>query len=76
MLELKVSFKSTIYIRGRVGGNEMKIGELAGRSRLNASAIRYYERRGLLPVPTVRAANGATPRTLGIGGLGVAGRGE
>ncbi len=29
----------------------MKIGELAGRSGLNASAIRYYERRGLLPVP-------------------------
>src|SRR5216684_2622428 len=27
----------------------MKIGELAGRSGLNASAIRYYERRGLLP---------------------------
>ena len=51
MLELKVSFKPTIYIRGPVGGNEMKIGELAGRSGLNASAIRYYERRGLLPVP-------------------------
>ena len=49
MLELKVSFKSTIYIRGPAGGNEMKIGELAGRSGLNASAIRYYERRGLLP---------------------------
>ena len=29
----------------------MKIGELAGRSGLNASAIRYYERRGLLPAP-------------------------
>jgi MerR family redox-sensitive transcriptional activator SoxR len=50
MLKLKVSFKSSIYIPGR-GGNEMKIGELAGRSGLNASAIRYYERRGLLPVP-------------------------
>lgn len=29
----------------------MKIGELAGRSGLNPSAIRYYERRGLLPAP-------------------------
>jgi MerR family redox-sensitive transcriptional activator SoxR len=29
----------------------MKIGELAGRSGLNASAIRYYEMRGLLPAP-------------------------
>jgi MerR family redox-sensitive transcriptional activator SoxR len=29
----------------------MKIGELASRSGLNASAIRYYERRGLLPAP-------------------------
>lgn len=28
-----------------------KIGELAGRSGLNPSAIRYYERLGLLPVP-------------------------
>jgi len=33
------------------------------RSGLNASAIRYYERRGLLPVPTVRAASAGTPRT-------------
>jgi MerR family transcriptional regulator, redox-sensitive transcriptional activator SoxR len=29
----------------------VKIGELARRSGLNASAIRYYERRGLLPAP-------------------------
>ena len=29
----------------------MKIGELASRSGLNASAIRYYERRGLLTAP-------------------------
>jgi DNA-binding transcriptional MerR regulator len=29
----------------------MKIGELAGRSGLHASAIRYYERRGLLLAP-------------------------
>ena len=51
MLELKVSFKSSIYIQGLEGSSEMKIGELAGRSGLNASAIRYYERRGLLPAP-------------------------
>ena len=29
----------------------MKIGELAARSQLNASAIRYYEKLGLLPAP-------------------------
>ena len=29
----------------------MKIGEVAGRSGLNASAIRCYEKRGLLPAP-------------------------
>jgi MerR family redox-sensitive transcriptional activator SoxR len=29
----------------------MKIGELSGHSGLNASAIRYYEKRGLLPAP-------------------------
>jgi DNA-binding transcriptional MerR regulator len=29
----------------------MKIGELAGRTGLNASAIRYYERMGLLAAP-------------------------
>jgi hypothetical protein len=51
MLELKVSFKSSIYIQGPGGNNEMKMGELSGRSRINASAIRYYERRGLLPAP-------------------------
>jgi MerR family redox-sensitive transcriptional activator SoxR len=51
MLELKVSFKSSIHIQGLAGGNEMKIGELARRSGLNTSAIRYYERRGLLPAP-------------------------
>lgn len=48
MLELKVSFKSNMYMQG---DNNMKIGELAGRSGLNASAIRYYERRGLLLAP-------------------------
>ena len=35
----------------------MKIGELAERSGLAASAIRYYERVGLLPKPK-RGANG------------------
>jgi DNA-binding transcriptional MerR regulator len=35
----------------------MKIGELAERSGLAASAIRYYERLGLLPKPK-RGANG------------------
>lgn len=30
----------------------MKIGELAKRANLNASAIRYYEKIGLLPAPT------------------------
>jgi len=29
----------------------MKIGELATHAGLNASAIRYYEKRGLLPAP-------------------------
>lgn len=30
----------------------MKIGELANRAGLNASAIRYYEKIGLLPAPS------------------------
>jgi MerR family transcriptional regulator, redox-sensitive transcriptional activator SoxR len=29
----------------------MKIGQLATRAKLNASAIRYYEKQGLLPQP-------------------------
>lgn len=29
----------------------MKIGQLAARANLNPSAIRYYEKRGLLPAP-------------------------
>jgi MerR family redox-sensitive transcriptional activator SoxR len=32
-------------------GVKMKIGELAGRSGLNTSAIRYYEKMVLLPEP-------------------------
>ncbi|WP_431258428.1 MerR family transcriptional regulator [Roseateles chitinivorans] len=35
----------------------MRIGELAEKSGLAASAIRYYERQGLLPAP-LRADNG------------------
>ncbi|CAI1589274.1 MerR family DNA-binding transcriptional regulator [Serratia plymuthica] len=35
----------------------MKIGELAERSGITASAIRYYEQQGLLP-KAVRGANG------------------
>jgi MerR family transcriptional regulator, redox-sensitive transcriptional activator SoxR len=30
---------------------KMKIGELASRAGVNASAIRYYERMGVLPAP-------------------------
>jgi MerR family redox-sensitive transcriptional activator SoxR len=48
MLELKVSFKSSRHFdEGRERG-KMKIGELASRAGLNASAIRYYEKVGLL----------------------------
>lgn len=35
----------------------MKIGELAQRSGLSASTIRFYEQKGLLPAPS-RSANG------------------
>ena len=34
-----------------VEANDLSIGELARRAGLNPSAIRYYETRGLLPVP-------------------------
>jgi MerR family redox-sensitive transcriptional activator SoxR len=50
MLELKVGFKSTVFSfeerRWR-----LKIGELAGRAGLKPSAIRYYERLGILEAP-------------------------
>lgn len=36
--------------------NELSIGEVARQAGLRASAVRYYERRGLLPVP--RRVNG------------------
>jgi MerR family transcriptional regulator, redox-sensitive transcriptional activator SoxR len=50
MLEVKVHFMSSGYSeeRGREG---MKIGELAKRTGFNASAIRYYERLGLITAP-------------------------
>jgi Hg(II)-responsive transcriptional regulator len=35
----------------------MKIGEVAKRAGVNAQTLRYYERRGLLPVPTRSLAN-------------------
>jgi len=50
MLKVKVNFKSSLNFRRRLRG-KMKIGELAGRIGLNASAIRYYERMGLLAPP-------------------------
>jgi MerR family redox-sensitive transcriptional activator SoxR len=50
MLKLKVGFKSNL-ISEALGANHMKIGELGKRTGLNASAIRYYERVGLLAAP-------------------------
>ena len=38
----------------------MKIGELAKQAGLNASAIRYYERAGLLSRHSEWAGNGVT----------------
>jgi DNA-binding transcriptional MerR regulator len=48
---------------------EMKIGELASHTGLNAYAIRYYERCGLLAIPyrisgQRRYAAGVVPRVL------------
>ena len=37
--------------------NGMKIGDLAKRTGLNASAVRYNEKRGLLMAHIARAAN-------------------
>jgi len=47
MRKLKVSFKSSVIF----GNAFMKIGELARNAGLNASAIRYYEKMGLLVAP-------------------------
>ena len=50
MLEVKVSFKSSTEFQvGR--DHEMKIGDLAKQAGINASAIRYYEKAGLLSAP-------------------------
>jgi len=51
MLKVKADFKSRAFVRRETGRKEMKIGELARRAGLNSSAIRYYERRGLLAAP-------------------------
>jgi MerR family redox-sensitive transcriptional activator SoxR len=50
MLKVKVGFKSRLIYKAP-GANHMKIGELANRTGLKASAIRYYEKVGLLPAP-------------------------
>ncbi len=43
----------------------MKIGELAARANLNASAIRYYEKLGLLAAPQRLGGLLAAPQRLG-----------
>jgi MerR family redox-sensitive transcriptional activator SoxR len=50
MLEVKVDFKSRLST-SRSWMVLMKIGELARRARLNPSAIRYYEKVGVLNSP-------------------------
>ena len=49
MLELKVGFKSKGLFRTR--RCELKIGELARNAGLRASAIRYYEKLGIISTP-------------------------
>jgi MerR family redox-sensitive transcriptional activator SoxR len=66
MLKVKVDFKSRTFWKA---GKKMKIGELAGRGGVNASAIRYYEQVGLLPAPSRRGGQrlyspGAVDRVL------------
>src|ERR1700730_1124683 len=46
MLQVEVDFKSRC-----ISGGCMTVGELAARAGLAPSAIRYYERAGLLPAP-------------------------
>jgi MerR family transcriptional regulator, redox-sensitive transcriptional activator SoxR len=50
MLKVKAGFKSRGFLT-KPERNKMKIGELASRTALNASAVRYYERCGLLAAP-------------------------
>ena len=49
MLEVKARFKSSTNWTTR--SEEMKIGEMAEQAGFNASAIRYYEKVGLLSAP-------------------------
>jgi hypothetical protein len=48
MLEVKAGFKSSCNFDAGPGRGKMKIAELASRAGRNASAIRYYEKVGLL----------------------------
>jgi MerR family redox-sensitive transcriptional activator SoxR len=54
MLKVEVNFKSSPNLRSNGIEGKMKIGELAERTGLSASAIRYYERISLL-APAHRA---------------------
>jgi MerR family transcriptional regulator, redox-sensitive transcriptional activator SoxR len=53
MLKLEVSFKSKAFFvfGSSIEGRKMKIGELAARANLKPSAIRYYEKMGILGAP-------------------------
>jgi MerR family redox-sensitive transcriptional activator SoxR len=50
--------------------NELTIGEVAQRSGIRASALRYYERKGLLPAPVrvngQRRYDASVLQTLGL----------
>jgi MerR family redox-sensitive transcriptional activator SoxR len=50
MLGVKVGFKARPFF-GKVQGSKMKVGALARVTGLKPSAVRYYERLGLLPAP-------------------------
>jgi hypothetical protein len=50
MLKVEVDFKSSVCC-GDHPEERMKIGELARCAGCNASAIRFYEKRGLLAAP-------------------------